>query len=169
MLRVDAIAEAVKDPKFLARFWAKVDKRGPDECWLWTGGASRAGYGVIALPMGSARVYAHRVSYIIAHGSIPAGMHVLHHCDRPRCVSPHCLFHGTDLDNVRDMISKGRQVSAQVKGEACGQSKLNEMNVREIRQRYAHGERSVVLAAAFNINRHTVNKICRRDTWAHLA
>jgi hypothetical protein len=51
---------------------------------------------------------AHRLAWIDAYGSIPAGLYVCHHCDRKLCVRPDHLFLGTAQDNSRDMIAKGR-------------------------------------------------------------
>ena len=29
----------------IARFWSKVDNRGPDDCWFWMAGCGDSGYG----------------------------------------------------------------------------------------------------------------------------
>lgn len=47
------------DSAFLERLWAKVDKRGPDECWPWQARRSPKGYGDIAGPAGKSML-AHR-------------------------------------------------------------------------------------------------------------
>lgn len=39
---------------------------------------------------------------------IRAGMNALHHCDNPPCIQPEHLWEGTQADNVRDMLAKGR-------------------------------------------------------------
>lgn len=64
---------------------------------------------------GYARVYrdgktqqAHRVAWMDAHGKIPDGMCVCHHCDTPNCVNVKHLFLGTHGDNARDREAKGR-------------------------------------------------------------
>lgn len=100
---------AVRKRPLAARFWEKVDKRGLDECWPWLAGTDGRGYGTI----GPGREHvsdlkAHRVSYELNVGPIPAGMHVLHHCDNPPCVNPAHLWVGTDADNMHDMLAKGR-------------------------------------------------------------
>jgi hypothetical protein len=89
------------------RFWAKVDKGGPNGCWLWTGCKNEWGYG-LASWAGRKNLRVHRISYEIASGTIPAGKLVLHKCDTPACLRPDHLFLGTDADNMLDKQRKGR-------------------------------------------------------------
>ena len=86
------------------RFWKKVDKAFG--CWLWTGSVHKSGYGQFRY-MGKTQP-AHRVSYELFVGPIPEGLDVLHSCDERRCVNPAHLRPGTDLDNSRDKVERGR-------------------------------------------------------------
>lgn len=97
-----------KRPSMEERFWSKVDKRGPDECWNWSGGLTAQGYGSFTLP-DRRRTTAHRVVFtILGLSEPPDGMYVCHTCDNRRCVNTEHLFFGTALDNNRDCIAKGR-------------------------------------------------------------
>ncbi len=92
-----------------AEFWARVDKNGPihpilgTRCWLYTGRIEAKGYGR------ASRILAHRFAWIEAEGSIPEGLHVLHHCDNPPCVNRAHLFVGTNDENAADCVAKGRR------------------------------------------------------------
>lgn len=96
----------------LERFWPKVNKNGKlimaDPCWEWLGSQNGQGYGQFRCGEDGKRRYAHRFSYEIHKGPIPTGMDLLHACDNPPCVNPWHLSPGTDLDNRRDSVRKGR-------------------------------------------------------------
>ena len=51
---------------------------------------------------------AHRFSWIIHNGAIPSFRVICHKCDNRICVNPDHLFIGTERDNFRDCVRKGR-------------------------------------------------------------
>lgn len=90
------------------RFWSKVDFTGPvpahrpdlGECWLWTGGRQRTGYGRFGIGQ-SYKVLAYRFAYEFCVGVVPAGLTLDHLCRIRLCVNPWHLEPVTHLENVR--------------------------------------------------------------------
>lgn len=72
-------------------------------CWRWRG---KSKYGTVWRD--GRNHFVHRVSYELHYGPIPLGMFVCHHCDTPGCIRPTHLFLGTQQDNIRDAVAKGR-------------------------------------------------------------
>ena len=96
-------------PDERTRFLSKVAVRDGDECWLWQGPINNQGYGRFVIYQGGRefRRLAHR--YMLEmRGHDLVGRVVMHTCDTPRCVNPDHLRVGTQLDNMRDAITKGR-------------------------------------------------------------
>ncbi len=85
------------------RFWAKVERREPHQCWPWKGCTEKSGYG-----RAGKRERAHRIAYMLANGQIPAGAVVRHACDNPPCCNPAHLSIGSHGDNSRDSVERGR-------------------------------------------------------------
>src|SRR5258706_12037463 len=81
------------------RFWAKVDVRGPDECWAWTAGTV-CGYGSFSVP-GPRTVRAHRWIYEQVNGPIPDGLQIDHLCRNSLCVNPTHLEAVTGKENAQ--------------------------------------------------------------------
>ena len=154
---------------FDERFWAKVDRSaGPNGCWLWTASGAD-GYGRIRLSHSQRLVLAHRASYEMVHGKIPAGLLVCHTCDCRKCVNPAHLFAGTQNDNMRDASQKGHIFLRKQHGELNALHKLTEPKVIEIRQRWAAGNITQrELAGAFRVSRGAINNIVNGYTWTHL-
>ncbi len=82
------------------RFWAKVGVSTEDSCWWWNGYVNRKGYGRFHVSVEAGAVQAHRFSYELRHGSIPAGMTLDHLCRNRACVNPDHLEPVTNRANV---------------------------------------------------------------------
>lgn len=177
------------------RFWKKVNKNGPilrDElgpCWVWTSCLAHFGYGKFGASYKT--IKAHRVSWILEHGSVAPEIFVLHKCDNPPCVNPKHLFLGTYADNAADCARKGRTASGDKswqrtqpnklargdsngarrhperlpRGESHGMSKFTNYDIAAIR---ASREPQEVLAARYKANGNTIGNIRRHVTWRHL-
>jgi len=145
------------------RFKRLLVPRHPDECWPWPHCGTN-GYGTVGYRYG--RYYAHRTSYEVAHGPIPAGLHVLHRCDNPPCVNPAHLFLGTHADNMADAAAKGRTSRCgKVKGSDHPLAKLDAQKVREIR---GSDEMGVTLARRYGVYPTLICRVRQRKSWAHV-
>lgn len=142
------------------RFWSKVARRGPDECWDWTAGTFKGGYGQFWL--NGTSVKAHRVAWVLSNGPMPAGVLACHSCDREICCNPAHVFPGTPLDNMRDKISKGRDSSL----EKHGRARFTNDQVRQMRAEYAAGGWTYKsLAARHHVHIRTIAFILAGKTW----
>jgi hypothetical protein len=157
-------------PPVAERFWMKVNRAGPihpvhGQCWVWSTGKSRKGYGQFY--RGGSSLLAHRTSWELHNGLIPDGLLVCHHCDNPPCVNPAHLFLGTVADNTRDAAAKGRMV----RGERMHTAKLTADLVIEIRQRHRKSSRTdgvAALAREFGVSSQSILRIIRRRCWKHV-
>lgn len=88
---------------------------------------------------------------------------MLHKCDVPLCVNPAHLFLGTQLDNVRDCVAKGRRWTAH--GSLHKKSKLTESKVRFIRRSKITGRAA---AKKFKVSFSLISAVRSRKVWNHI-
>lgn len=160
------------DWRLRERFWVKVRKT--DCCWEWTASKNKFGNGnfVCALDGGRSRsALSHRISWILERGPIPPNLKVLHRCDNPSCVRPGHLFLGTQADNMRDMLAKGRSAHSRYRdylprGEGHAffhlGRKLTRKQAKEIR---SSADSPIELALRFSVSQSTISRIRTGDSW----
>lgn len=117
----------------------KINANG---CWVWTGSTGGIGYGVLSI--NGKPEYVHRLAYRLLKGGVQRYKFVLHRCDNPPCFNPEHLFLGTALDNVKDMIKKGRAVRPPLK--------FSDETIAAIRKDHAEGMTRRELVALYSIS-----------------
>ena len=148
--------------KQVDKFWSNVDRRGEDECWTWLAYKQGSGHG--QLTFGQKRYYAHRIAYYLSNADYNEFLCVIHKCDNPPCCNPKHLIQGTQSENMRDMVNKGRNTKGT---EVSGV--LSEEQVLEIIRLNEEGYISQKgLARKFGVSYSQINRIVNGRRWRHL-
>lgn len=172
-----------------------VERRGTQDCWLWTGRRNDAGYGVITITFGgrSCLICAHQLAYLLDRGSLPEPPLLIRHalCGERACCNPAHLAAGTYRDNADDTMrmrryrrgdqhwthqqpdrllcgeaNPSRQHPERLaRGEDHWAARLTEEKVAIIRSLLAQGVSQAVIARAFGVGKQTVNAIAIGRTW----
>jgi hypothetical protein len=156
------------------RLWEKVERgseySGQSGCWIWKGSRSPNGYGTINID----RIprFVHRVVYELLYGPIPKWPErvVMHTCDNRLCVRPEHLMLGTQSDNLKDSVQKGRFISTRVRyGEASHFARLTQSQVDDIRALYWDTGTITTgqLARQYGVGIDAIRRAVNFETYSH--
>lgn len=132
-------------------------------CWLFKGPYTSFGYGKFRVLR--KHLTAHRASYETFVGPIQEGLFVCHRCDVPRCIRPEHLFLGTPLDNMQDMVAKGRART----GPRGARAKLSLEAADEIRAMRDSGATCATIAVKYGVRPVTIRRVLSGRVWARSA
>lgn len=132
-------------------------------CREWQGICNSDGYGTRGRDA-TGSVLVHRQEWAKANGPIPYGAKILHHCDNPPCAQLAHLYAGTQADNVRDTVTRGRCNPSL--GEKNPLHKLTDHEVRVIR---CSTEKLQVVADRYGIHNSLVSLIRHRKRRASVS
>ena len=148
------------------RFWAKCE-RTPDGCIIHhSGTVCKDGYPMVHLRQ-DGRLYGRKASHIslaLQGIAVPKGKQVNHRCDNRRCVNPEHLFIGTQGENVKDMMAKGRHAF----GDQHTISRLTSDAVRDIRENCLAKGQPQIFAEKYGVSVSTIRAARSGQNWRHV-
>ena len=147
-------------------------------CWIWSLAHFNNGYGAVS---NRGERLAHRMSYRAFVGPIPDGAFVCHKCDTPSCVNPSHLFTGSQSENMRDMVRKGRHGLSnnphksalcgnriqRLSGSKAPRAALSGAQVKSIRSRASSGEGLAEMAMEYGVSRETIRRVVLGITYVN--
>ena len=148
------------DEETLERFMKFVKVEG--DCWIWTGGKTKNGYGLFRIQNKSWR--ANRLIYTHCFGTIEEDLDICHApliCHNRACVNPNHLSAETREINCSHKLIDGTDA----RGEKNINAKLTADQVLEIR---ASDKTQIELSKEFNVSYALINKIITRQIWKHI-
>ena len=184
-MQVHDLPEAKKEG--LRKRMAKHTKK-TRSCWVWQAGKWGKGYGATSFYAEGRthKVAAHRAAWQLHNDKpIPRGLLVMHKCDNKPCVRPSHLKLGTQFENLRDMVQKGRSATGDrhksrthpesvargerhgsrtkpecvPRGESHSAATLNDDDVRVLRKRRDEGATFKELSKEFGVSPSSCHRL----------
>lgn len=126
-------------------------------CLEWQHGRTSKGYGRFK------EVYAHRESAKRA-GMRIEGTVVRHQCDNPPCIEPAHLRPGSQSQNLKEMVARGRR---DYHGTNSPRAILTEEQVREARN--LKGKLTArAIGDRYGVTKAAINSLLAGKTWRHV-
>jgi len=145
----------------LARYWAKIDVCGPNDCWEWQVVTDKDGYGAFSI-WGKGNYKAHRIACFLEYGD--AGLMTCHTCNNPACYNPAHLYPGDGKRNSADRDKNG----CPWRGERQHLSVLTDKQVKTIAKLYRKGWSNRQIADHIGCRRRLVVRVCSGEAWSWL-
>ena len=150
---------------FKTRFWNKVERKGPDDCWNWKAFLNPKGYGQFQIK--NARpAHAHKVALALTT-VVLIGEVICHTCDNRKCCNPNHLYRGTWQSNMDDMISRQRAKHPPMLGENNGMATITSSDARYI-QRWYKKRPTKDIADYLGCSLNVVRQVGSGKTWKHV-
>jgi len=148
------------------RFWTKVEKT--EGCWTWKGARTAGSYGTFR--NGAKYVKAHKMSWLLANGPVPDGMHLDHLCHNRGCVNPDHLRPVTQKQNNEHRAGARVDSKSGVRGVFWDKN-ARKWDVRVLHNyvkhyggRFTSIQEAEAAAIALRNRLHTHNDADRRDS-----
>lgn len=110
-----------------------------------------------------------RYIYEQKYGKIPKGMLIRHTCDNPSCCNIEHLLIGTPLDNVKDMIERGRDKYHRPNPNSRGTKNFcNKLSEKEVLKIYNSKLGYRKLSSEYNVSSTTIRNIKKGINWSWL-
>ena len=107
-----------------------------------------------------------RVIYQLKYGEIPKGMLIRHKCDNPSCCNIDHLEIGTQKDNVKDMIDRGRSNYHKPKPTIAGtKNRFNKLSEQDVKEIYLSKLGYNRLSKKYNVSRNSIRLIKKKLMW----
>ena len=139
---------------------AQKMRLGDRDCWEWTASVTDHGYGRMSYGNHVYRVHRLAAHLWLGLDLADQSIKVCHDCDNPPCFNPDHLYLGTQKDNNRDMVQRGRAYPGPKRASHCKKghplTKDNTVGIKnprcrtcnnEQQRRRRHAKRTATVAA----------------------
>jgi hypothetical protein len=154
------------------RLLSRIERGADDDCWLWQGPVLRSGYGNAGswFYKNVGTILVHRIIYLAIKGELPEPPFILRHtCDTRLCCNPRHLIPGTRLDNMADMVARGRSTKGRAvlgHGENHPRSKLTDSAIKLVFDLHGRGLSRRKIGAEVGVSGAQIGRILRRESRA---